>query len=57
MVAAELIQTWQMWATFALVLCGVILYATERFSIEATSVGILTAIIAFSHSLPLAAAG
>ena len=47
MVAAEIIQTWQMWATFALVLCGVILYATERFSIEATSVGILTAFIAF----------
>lgn len=43
----DIVISWQMWATMALVLGGVVLYATERFSIEATSVGIITVLIGF----------
>ncbi|WP_017930397.1 SLC13 family permease [Robiginitomaculum antarcticum] len=42
-----LTASWQMWATFALVLIAVWLYFTERFSIEATSVLILTSLLVF----------
>ncbi len=45
--AVPLTASWQMWATFALVIIAVWLYFSERFSIETTSVAILTAILTF----------
>ena len=45
--AVPLTASWQMWATFALVIMAVWLYFSERFSIETTSVAILTAILIF----------
>ena len=40
-------ETFQMWAVFAIVAVGVYLYVKERFSIEATSVGLILALMAF----------
>jgi di/tricarboxylate transporter len=37
----------QMWSVFAIVFVGVYLYVTERFSIEATSVGLIFALMLF----------
>lgn len=45
--------TWQMWATMILVAFAVALYFRERFSIEAISVGIVTALMVFFHFFPL----
>jgi di/tricarboxylate transporter len=45
--------TWQMWATIALVAVAVGLYFRERFSIEAISLGIVTALLVFFHIFPL----
>ena len=46
-------MTWQMWATMILVAIAVGLYFRERFSIEAISVGIVTALLVFFHIFPL----
>ena len=46
-------MTWQMWATMALVTIAVVLYFRERFSIEAISVGIVTALLVFFHFFPI----
>ncbi len=46
-------MTWQMWATMVLVAIAVGLYFRERFSIEAISVGIVTALLVFFHIFPL----
>ncbi len=45
--------TWQMWATILLVAIAVGLYFRERFSIEAISIGIVTALLVFFHIFPL----
>lgn len=42
-----LTASWQMWATFALVLIAVWLYFTERFSIETVSMTVLTVLLVF----------
>lgn len=39
----------QMWAVFAIVAVGVYLYVSERFSIEATSVGLIFALMMFGN--------
>jgi len=39
----------QMWAVFAIVAVGVYLYVSERFSIEAISVGLIFALMAFGN--------
>lgn len=39
----------QMWAVFAIVAIGVYLYVSERFSIEATSVGLIFALMIFGN--------
>ncbi len=36
---------WQMWATFAIIAVGVVLYAFEKHSIELVSIGILSALL------------
>ena len=42
-------ETWQMIAVFAIVAVGVWLYVTERYSIEAISVGLITALLVFGQ--------
>lgn len=41
-----------MWAVFAIILCGVILYALDKFSIELVSIGILIALLLFFQIFP-----
>ena len=41
--------TWQMWATFGIVLIAVWLYMREKFSIETISVGIIVTLLIFFH--------
>ena len=47
----------QMWAVFAIVGVGVWLYVTERFSIEAISVGLILALMLFGNLFTPASAG
>ncbi|MGB0908102.1 MAG: SLC13 family permease [Maricaulaceae bacterium] len=47
--ALNMAVTWQMWATIALITVAVVLYFREKFSIEAISVGIVTALLLFFH--------
>lgn len=42
-------STWQMWATFVIVLAAVWLYIREKFSIETISVGVIVALLIFFH--------
>nr|WP_298912783.1 SLC13 family permease [uncultured Algimonas sp.] len=42
-------ETVQMWSVFAIVAVGVYLYVRERFSIEAISVGLIFALMAFGN--------
>lgn len=42
-------ELFQMWAVFAIVAVGVYLYVSERFSIEATSVGLIFALMMFGN--------
>ena len=42
-------STWQMWATFVIVLVAVWLYIREKFSIETISVGVIVALLIFFH--------
>ncbi len=51
MMALEL--SWQMWATFALIAGAIVLYATERFPLEQTSLGLLAALLLLFHFAPL----
>ena len=46
----------QMWATFALIAGAIVLYATERFPLEQTSLGLLAALLLF-HFAPLEISG
>ncbi|PHQ60780.1 MAG: SLC13 family permease [Robiginitomaculum sp.] len=39
--------SWQMWATFGIVIIGVTLYAFEKYSIELISIGIISALLLF----------
>lgn len=41
--------SWQMWATFGIVLVAVWLYIREKFSIEAISVGVIVILLIFFH--------
>ena len=44
----QIIETsWQMWATFAIVIVGVVSYALEKYSIELISAAILAALLLF----------
>ena len=45
--------SWQMWATFALIAGAIVLYATERFPLEQTSLALLTALLLLFHFAPL----
>ncbi|MBT5193043.1 MAG: SLC13 family permease [Rhodospirillaceae bacterium] len=45
--------SWQMWATFALIVGAIILYATERFPLEQTSLALLAALLVLFHFAPL----
>ena len=42
-------ETVQMWSVFGIVAVGVWLYVTERFSIEAISVGLILALMLFGN--------
>ncbi len=42
-------STWQMWATFGIVVVAVWLYMKEKFSIEMISVGIIVTLLLFFH--------
>ncbi len=44
---------WQMWATFALIAGAIVLYATERFPLEQTSLALLAALLLLFHFAPL----
>jgi len=48
---------WQMWATFALIAGAIILYASERFPLEQTSLALLAALLLLFHFAPLEVAG
>ena len=45
----SLVASWQMWATFGIVLITVWLYIREKFSIEAISIGVILALLFFFH--------
>jgi len=45
--------SWQMWATFALIAGAIVLYATERFPLEQTSLALLAALLLLFHFAPL----
>ena len=46
-------SSWQMRATFALIAGAIVLYATERFPLEQTSLGLLAALLLLFHFVPL----
>ena len=43
-----------MWVTFALIIAALALYASEKVSVEVTSIGVLTAFMVFFHFYPIA---
>ena len=45
----SLAPTWQMWATFGIVLVAVWLYIREKFSIETISIGVIVTLLIFFH--------
>lgn len=47
MLGETLVTSWQMWAIFGIVTIAIALYCLERFTIETTSVAVLTTILAF----------
>ncbi|MDA1099310.1 MAG: SLC13 family permease [Proteobacteria bacterium] len=49
--------SWQMWATFALIAGAIVLYATERFPLEQTSLALLAALLLLFHFAPVALPG
>ncbi len=53
MTELDITVVWQMWAIIALIIGAVITYCTEKFSIEAVSVAIITGLIAFFTLFPL----
>lgn len=42
-------EIWQMWAVFAIVTVGVWFYVTEKYSIEAVSIGLILALMLFGN--------
>lgn len=50
----DIVISWQMWATMAIVAVAVVLYFRERFSIESISVGIITVLLVFFALFPMA---
>ena len=46
---------WQMWATFAIVLVAIVIYASERLAMEITSAGILATLLVLFHFAPVGA--
>jgi len=46
---ADVVVTWQMWATMAIIAVAVFLYFREKFSIESISVGVIVAFLIFFH--------
>lgn len=53
----EYIPSFHMWATFALIVIALVLYATEKVALEITSLGILTALMLLFYFLPLRDSG
>jgi len=49
----ETAQSWQMWATFAVVASAVVLYYRESFSIEAISAGVIAVMLLFFSLFPV----
>jgi len=49
--------SWQMWATFALIAGAIVLYATERFPLEQTSLALLAALLLLFHFAPVFVSG
>lgn len=49
----EYLPSFHMWATFALIVIALVLYATEKVALEITSLGILTALLLLFHFVPL----
>lgn len=47
----------QMWATFGVIIVALFLYATERVSLELTSIGVIVFLLIFFHFFPLDAPG
>ena len=45
--------SWQMWATLALIAGAIILFATERFPLEQTSLALLAGLLLLFHFAPL----
>ena len=45
--------SWQMWVTFALIAGAIVLYASEKFPMEQTSLGLLAALLLLFHFAPL----
>lgn len=45
----EIVVTWQMWATMAIIGVAVFLYFREKFSIESISIGVIVAFLIFFH--------
>jgi di/tricarboxylate transporter len=45
--------TWQMWAVYAIVLAAIVSYTAERLSLEATSLGVLVALLLLFQVAPL----
>jgi len=46
-----------MWVTFAVILAALVLYTTERVSLELTSLGVICALLVFFHFAPVRDAG
>lgn len=45
--------SWQMWVTFAIIGGAIILYASDRFPLELTSLGVVVTLIFLFHHAPL----
>lgn len=43
----------QMWGTFAIIGIAIVFFVTERYSLDITSVGVIVALIALFHFMPL----
>ncbi|MBT3334071.1 MAG: SLC13 family permease, partial [Rhodospirillaceae bacterium] len=46
-------NVFQMWATFALIIGALVLYVSEKLSIEVTSIGVICMMIAFFQGFPV----
>lgn len=52
---AEIVPTFGMWATFAVILAALVLYLVERIPLALTSLGILCVLLVLFHFAPVAA--